>query len=280
MNVSNSYRGEEAMLQLLEELQTETEQKDLQIRKLTESNQQLSGLVEKLNDELNQENPKALRRSLHDLEQKWKEENRLKETALRNTDHLQGKLSHAENVAANLKKELSVVKKKERLWYRLCAVAGFYGFLVTIFTALEKEVFLSDVKGAILWLWEMIVSLCQFSYQSGMSLAESAGGRIQQPLVSDVVYVIVLGVITIVPLLLLLLLLFFIGKWIVTKYRKYCGDWMSVMVTLVSLAIEVFCGEWVRKILPVNLVIILLGAQMIYLCIRWYVAECREYRGY
>ncbi len=55
---------------------------------------------------------------------------------------------------------------------------------------------------------------------------------------------------------------------------------MSVMVTLVSLAIVVFYGEWVRKILSVNLVIILLGIQMIYLCIRWYVTECREYRGY
>ena len=63
-------------------------------------------------------------------------------------------------------------------------------------------------------------------------------------------------------------------------YKKYCWDMITIMVILVSMAIAIYFADWIRTILPVNLLFLLLLVQVIYVVIRWYVKGWRETRGY
>ena len=57
--------------------------------------------------------------------------------------------------------------------------------------------------------------------------------------------------------------------------RKTAG-----MVTLMSFAVTIYFGHWIKAVLPVNLLLLLLFVQAIYAAIRWYVKGWREARGY
>ena len=52
------------------------------------------------------------------------------------------------------------------------------------------------------------------------------------------------------------------------------------MVILVSMAIAIYFGDWIKEVLPINLLFLLLFVQLVYVGIRWYVKGWRENRGY
>ncbi len=47
-----------------------------------------------------------------------------------------------------------------------------------------------------------------------------------------------------------------------------------------STAIVVYFGEWIKSVMPINLIVLLLLVQVIYIGIRCYVKGWREERGY
>ena len=63
-------------------------------------------------------------------------------------------------------------------------------------------------------------------------------------------------------------------------YRKYCWDITSIMVAIMSTAIVIYFGEWIKSIIPINLIVLLLLEHVIYIGIRCYVKNWREERGY
>ena len=76
------------------------------------------------------------------------------------------------------------------------------------------------------------------------------------------------------------ILVAFIGIKIAGLYKKYCWDIITVLVILISIAIAIYFADWIRTILPVNLLFLLLLVQVIYVVIRWYVKGWLETRGY
>ena len=71
----------------------------------------------------------------------------------------------------------------------------------------------------------------------------------------------------------------FIGIKIAGLYKKYCWDMITIMVILISMAIAIYFGDWIKTVLPINLPFILLFVQLVYVGIRWYVKGRRENRG-
>ena len=63
-------------------------------------------------------------------------------------------------------------------------------------------------------------------------------------------------------------------------HRKYCWDIISIMVAIMSTAIVIYFGEWIKSIIPINLIVLLLLEHVIYIGIRCYVKNWREERGY
>ena len=72
----------------------------------------------------------------------------------------------------------------------------------------------------------------------------------------------------------------FIVKKVAELYKKNCWDMITIMVTLISAAITIYFGEWIKAVLPINLLLLLLLVQVAYVGIRWYVKDWREARGY
>ncbi|MFR8427451.1 MAG: DUF6040 family protein [Roseburia inulinivorans] len=40
--------------------------------------------------------------------------------------------------------------------------------------------------------------------------------------------------------------------------RKYCRDILSIMVVIMSTAITIYFGEWIKSVLLINLIVLLL----------------------
>ena len=76
------------------------------------------------------------------------------------------------------------------------------------------------------------------------------------------------------------ILVAFIGIKIAGLYKKYCWDMITIMVILISMAIAIYFGDWIKTALPNNMILLLLFVQLVYVGIRWYVKSWRETRGY
>ena len=55
---------------------------------------------------------------------------------------------------------------------------------------------------------------------------------------------------------------------------------ITILVTLISIAIAAYFADWIEIVLPVNLLLLLLFVQLVYVGISWYVKGWRETRGY
>lgn len=72
-----------------------------------------------------------------------------------------------------------------------------------------------------------------------------------------------------------------IGEKKVTKvYRENCWDVISVGVAVTSVALVVYFGDWIKGFVKLNLVVLLLLVQAVYVGIRVYVKGCKRARGY
>ena len=76
------------------------------------------------------------------------------------------------------------------------------------------------------------------------------------------------------------LIIVWIGYQVGKIYRKYCWDIISIMVAIMSTAIVIYFGEWIKSILPINLIALLLLVHVVYIGIICYVKDWLEKRGY
>ncbi len=71
----------------------------------------------------------------------------------------------------------------------------------------------------------------------------------------------------------------FIWIKIAGLYKKCCWDMITILVTLISMAIAIYFGDWIKTTIPINLLFLLLFVQLVYVGIRLYVKGWRETRG-
>lgn len=154
-----------------------------------------------------------------------------------------------------------------------------YGILVTLFTAVSSERFVSDFKGFFVGLWGIIVSFVNFLLEGASAIAE-LGDKIPQPIVAVIVHWL-LAILTVVIIAGGLgVLIAFVGSKLFTYYKSDLADNISLVVVLVTMAIEVFFAEPIRSIIPINLLLLFLIVHLVYMGVRWYVRGCKKSRGY
>ena len=84
--------------------------------------------------------------------------------------------------------------------------------------------------------------------------------------------IVSVGAIAVVGILIVI-----IEKKVTKLYRENCWDAISVVVTVTSLALAVYFGDWIKALVRLNLVALLLA---VYVGIRVYVRGCKRARGY
>ena len=46
---------------------------------------------------------------------------------------------------------------------------------------------------------------------------------------------------------------------------------ITILATLISMEIAIYFGDWIKTVLPINMLFLLLFVQLVYVGIRWYV---------
>ena len=156
---------------------------------------------------------------------------------------------------------------------------AWYSTSTTLFATILSPVFLNDCitffgvlgKGMGRLFREFVIGADSFGQLSG-----GIPNRILSGLMYWLIAVIVMGILFIMTGLPIVWIGYQVGK----IYRKYCWDIISIMMAIMSTAIVIYFGEWIKSVIPINLIVLLLLVHVVYIGIRCYVKDWQEERGY
>ena len=308
----------EELLLLTEQMQEELDQKDRTIRELKVQLDESLTLNEKLNSENRAGNIQALKNDLRKTKELLQSEKEKTHAAEIMTEECQDKLRQAEqerDYALSHQKKVEIpvekpvlyqkcgnckqtayLKAKEKYDMQREKLAGryktktamyealmflliWYSVSTTLFQMIRSKIFISDCVVFFDTIATFIQTIAGWIILTGKNMAQISNG-ISNPVVAGIIYWMIRILISGGCLVGVGILLAFIEIKIAGLYKKYCWDMITIMVILVSMAIAIYFADWIRTILPVNLLFLLLLVQVIYVVIRWYVKGWRETRGY
>ena len=308
----------EELLLLTEEIQEELEQKDQLIVELkTQLNESLI-LNEKLNKENRAGNIQALKNDLKLADRALRNEKEKLRSANVMIGEYQNKIrcltqqrdyarTHQKIVEIPVEKPVLYERcqncnrkayQKAKAWYEhqrnglekqymakgvgfdtMLIVLWWYAIVTTIFAAMRSDIFLDDFTAIFDALWNGIRQSCKWIVGVAKALAQ-VGDSIPNETIAIMVHwllfiIVIVGAIAVVGILIVI-----IEKKVTKLYRENCWDVISVGVTVTSLALVVYFGDWIKALVRLNLVALLLLVQAVYVGIRVYVKGCKKARGY
>ena len=308
----------EELLLLTEQMQEELDQKDRTIRELKMQLDESLTLNERLNSENRAGNIQALKNDLRKTKELLQSEKEKTHAAEIMTEECQDKLRQAEqerDYALSHQKKVEIpvekpvlyqkcgnckqtayLKAKEKYDMQREKLAGryktktamyealmflliWYSVSTTLFQMIRSKIFISDCVVFFDTIATFTQTIAGWVVLAGKNVAQISDG-ISNPVVAGIINWLIRILICGGCLVGVGILLAFIEIKIAGLYKKYCWDMITIMVILVSMAIAIYFADWIRTILPVNLLFLLLLVQVIYVVIRWYVKGWRETRGY
>ena len=308
----------EELLLLTEQMQDELEQKDRTIRELKMQLDESLTLNERLNSENRAGNIQALKNDLRKTKELLQREKEKTHAAEIMTEECQDKLRQAEqerdyalshqkkveipvekpvlyqkcgncNLTAYLKAKEKYDTQREKLAGRYKTKTAMYEALMflliwyststTLFQMIQSKVFISDCGRYFDAIATFIQNVAGWVVLIGKNVAQISNG-ISNPVVAGIIYWLIRMLVCGGCLVGAGILLAFIGIKITGLYKKCCWDMITILVTLISMAMVIYFGDWVKTALPINLLFLLLFVQLVYVGIRWYVKGWREARGY
>ena len=156
---------------------------------------------------------------------------------------------------------------------------AWYSIATTLFTAVLSPVFLNDCITFFGALGKGMGSLFREFVIGADSFGQLSNG-ISNTIVSGIMYWLIAGAVIGILFVITGLLIIGIGYQVGKIYRKYCWDIISIMVAITSTAIAIYFGNWIKFVIPINLITLLLLVHVVYIGIRCYVKDWREVRGY
>ena len=302
VNLENVGRVEE-LLAMTEQMQDELDQKDQTILELNRQLNRSLTLNEKLNSENRAENIEALRTKLKQTEEQltsetdsrkradaevvaWKFKYEKAEQAKRYAQTHQKtvevpvekkvpyeKCEKCDRTAYQKAKEkcdnrkIQLEKKYKQMttgYESLMFLLAWYSIATTLFTAILSPVFLNDCITFFGTIGKGIINLFREFVTGADSFGQLSNG-ISNSIVSGIVYwliaAIVMGILFIITGFLIIGIGYQVGK----IYRKYCWDIISIMVAIMSTAIVIYFGEWIKSVIPINLIVLLLLVYVVYI---------------
>lgn len=158
-------------------------------------------------------------------------------------------------------------------------VLWWYAIVTTIFAAMRSDIFLGDFTAILDALWNGIRQSCKWIVGVAKALAQ-VGDRIPNETIAIMAHwllfiIVIVGAIAVVGILIVI-----IKKKVTKLYRENCWDMVSVGVAVTSIALAVYFGDWIKALVRLNLVVLLLFVQVVYVGIRVYVKGCKRARDY
>ena len=308
----------EELLLLTEQMQEELDQKDRTIEKLKMQLDESLTLNEKLNSENRVGNIQALKNDLRKTKELLQSEKEKTHAAEIMTEECQDKLRQAEqerdyalshqkkveipvekpvlyqkcgncNQTAYLKAKEKYDTQREKLTGRyktktvmyeaLMFLLIWYSVSTTLFQMIWSKVFISDCMVFFDTIATFVQTIAGWLVLIGKNVAQISNG-ISNLVVAGIIYWLIRILICGGCLVGAGILVAFIGIKIAGLYKKCCWDMITILVTLISLEIAIYFGDWIKTVLPINMLFLLLLVQLVYVGIRWYVKGWQEARGY
>ena len=299
-------------------MQDDLDQKDRTIREMKVQLDESLTLNEKLNSENKTENIQALKNDLRKTKELLQSEKEKTHTVQAMIEECRDKqrqaeqerdyaLSHQKKVEIPVEKpvlyqkcgnckQTAYLKAKERYDTQREKLAGrykaktaiyealmflliWYSVSTTLFQMIRSKIFISDCVVFFDTIATFTQTIAGWVVLTGKNMAQISD-RISNPVIAGIVYWLIRILVCGGCLVGAGILLAFIGIKIAGLYKKYCWDMITILVTLISMAIAIYFGDWIKTVLPVTLIFLLLLVQVIYVGIRWYVKGWRETRGY
>ena len=170
-------------------------------------------------------------------------------------------------------------KAKTVMYEALIFLLIWYSVSTTLFQMIRSKIFISDCVVFFDTIATFVQTIAGWIIPATKNMAQISNG-ISNPVVAGIVYWLIRILICGGCLVSAGILVAFIGIKIVELYKKCCWDMITILVTLISMAITIYFGDWIKTVLPINLLSLLLFVQQVYVAIRWYVKGWRETRGY
>ena len=308
----------EELLLLTEQMQEELDQKDRTIEELRVQLDESLTLNERLNSENRAGNIQALKNDLRKTKELLQREKEKTHAAEIMTEECQDKLRQAEqerdyalshqkkveipvekpvlyqkcgncNLTAYLKAKEKYDTQREKLTGRYKTKTAMYEALMflliwysvstTLFQMIRSKVFISDCMVFFDTIATFVQTIAGWLVLIGKNVAQISNG-ISNLVVAGIIYWLIRILICGGCLVGAGILVAFIGIKIAGLYKKYCWDMITILVTLISLEIAIYFGDWIKTVLPINMLFLLLLVQLVYVGIRWYVKGWQEARGY
>ena len=308
----------EELLLMTEQMQDELDQKDETIMELNRQLSRLMSLNENLNSENRAENIEALRTRLRQTEQQltsetdsrkradaevvtWKFKYEKAEQAKRYAQTHQKtvdvpvekkvpyeKCDNCDRTAYQKAKEkcdnrkIQLEKKYKNMttgYESILFLLTWYSIATTLYAAILSPAFLNDCITFFVTIGKGIVSLLQEFVTGADSFGQLSNG-ISNSIISGIVYWLIAAIVMGILFIITGLIIVWIGYQVGKIYWKYCWDIISIMVALMSIAIAIYFGEWIKSVIPINLIVLLLLVHVVYIGIRCYVKDWQEERGY
>ena len=296
----------EELLLLTEQMQEELDQKDRTIRELKVQLDESLTLNEKLNSENKTENIQALKNDLRKTKELLQSEKEKTHTVQAMIEECRDKqrqaeqerdyaLSHQKKVEIPVEKpvlyqkcgnckQTAYLKAKEKYDMQREKLAGryktktamyealmflliWYSVSTTLFQMIRSKIFISDCVVFFDTIATFTQTIAGWVVLAGKNVAQISDG-ISNPVVAGIINWLIRILICGGCLVGVGILLAFIEIKIAGLYKKYCWDMITIMVILVSMAIAIYFADWIRTILPVNLLFLLLLVQVIYVVTR------------
>ena len=308
----------EELLLLTEQMQEELDQKDRTIEELKVQLDESLTLNERLNSENRAGNIQALKNDLRKTKELLQSEKEKTHAAEIMTEECQDKLRQAEqerDYALSHQKKVEIpvekpvlyqkcgnckqtayLKAKEKYDMQREKLAGryktktamyealmflliWYSVSTTLFQMIRSKVFISDCRIFFDAIGTFTQTIAGWIALIGKNVAQISNG-ISNPVIAGIIYWLIRILICGGCLVGAGILVAFIGIKIAGLYKKYCWDMITILVTLISLEIAIYFGDWIKTVLPINMLFLLLLVQLVYVGIRWYVKGWQEARGY
>ena len=308
----------EELLLMTEQMQDELDQKDQRIMELNRQLNESLTLNEKLNSENRAENIEALRTRLRQTEQQltsetdsrkradaevvaWKFKYEKAEQAKRYAQTHQktvevpvekkvpyDKCDNCDRTAYQKAKEkcdnrkIQLEKKYKNMttgYESIMFLLAWYSTATTLFAAILSPAFLNDCITFFVTIGKGMVSLFQ-EFVAGADSFGQLSNRISNSIISGIVYWLIVAIVMGILFIITGFLIIGIGYQVGKIYRKYCWDIISIMMAIMSIAIVIYFGEWIKSVISINLIALLFLVHVIYIGIRCYVKDWREERGY
>ena len=170
-------------------------------------------------------------------------------------------------------------KTKTAMYEALMFLLIWYSVSTTLFQMIRSKIFISDCVVFFDTIATFVQTIAGWIIPATKNMAQISNG-ISNPVVAGIVYWLIRILICGGCLAGAGIFLSFIGIKIAGLYKKCCWDMITILVTLISMEIAIYFGDWIKTVLPINLLFLLLFVQLVYVGIRWYVKGWRETRGY